>query len=112
MKTAKDILEIYNLQNEKLFGRNEEEIELIQLVEEVQGICNNEYEEKLRWISVEERMPENNKLVLVAIEGCMDDIVCAWHNSSGWICRLYIPTGHPDFTIEDKVTHWRPIEYK
>lgn len=65
-----------------------------------------------RWISVTDMMPENNKLVLVAIEGCMDDIVCAWHNSSGWICRLYIPTGHPDFTIEDKVTHWRPIEYK
>ena len=65
-----------------------------------------------QWISVEDELPESGELVLVAIENCFIDVVCARILSGKWNCRLYIPTGHPDFIIEDKVTHWRPIEYK
>ena len=65
-----------------------------------------------RWISVEEELPESGELVLVAIENCFTDVVCARIISGKWNCRLYIPTGHPDFIIEDKVTHWRTIELK
>ena len=65
-----------------------------------------------RWIQVDDGLPENGELVLVAINNLFIDVVCARLISGKWICRLYIPTGQPDFIIEDKVTHWRPIEYK
>ena len=67
-----------------------------------------------RWIPVSEELPEDGEIVLITIEDCHIDVVVGIFNGKEWMCRLYVPTGHTDFIIYgiDKVTHWRPIEYK
>lgn len=71
--------------------------------------CQKIYEEKLLWISVDERLPPFNEYVLIFFSeleycvGCLTD--------KGFICSIYDPC-HDVFqniALLDKVTHWRMI---
>lgn len=61
-----------------------------------------------RWIPVDEELPEG--IAILMIENCNIDVVVGYYQNGKWICRLFVPTGISDFEINDKVTHWRPIE--
>ena len=53
------------------------------------------------WIPVEERLPENDKPVLVTVDWDHDDLeVCTaeyWHDGDGWA------------NLEDYITAWMPL---
>lgn len=55
------------------------------------------------WISVEERLPEEFKPVLIAAPG-IDRAFCGWYTAQGWIdAEEGLGLG------VDGVTHWRPL---
>ena len=64
-------------------------------------LCKREYEEKIRWIPVEEKLPESTKFVLCKCEvnGRVDYIVSKYYKS-GWQLHVF-------YSKVVKVTHWR-----
>ena len=68
-----------------------------------------------QWISVEERLPETGKLVLVF--DTLRDMSCGmWLGVPGSVCmwifggRSFVRApGGPDVQVSPKVTHWMPL---
>ena len=79
--------------------------------------CQKEYEEKLRWIPVEERMPDYGVEVFVKYEDTLGTI----HPNPAYTVDYAVATSHSKkgFSIEvdysgrtkEKVTHWHPISF-
>ena len=63
-----------------------------------------EYEEKLRWIPVEERLPENQELVLVKTNRNCVSTAYLHGKISG-----FITYGEEAFVDFGSITHWRSI---
>ena len=63
------------------------------------------YNEAMRWISVEEDMPEHKKLVLVKGDESGDQIpfLLGWYYGPHWFI-----IGEEDISFGE-VTHWKPI---
>ena len=80
-------------------------------------LCQQEYEEKLRWIPVEERMPDYGVEVFVKYEDTLGTI----HPNPAYTVDYAVATSHSKkgFSIEvdysgrtkEKVTHWHPISF-
>ena len=66
--------------------------------------CQKEYEEKLRWIPVEERLPENQELVLVKTNRNCVSTAYLHGKISG-----FITYGEEAFVDFGSITHWRSI---
>ena len=69
--------------------------------------CRKEYEEKLRWISVEEKLPPLNEYVLFKYSEGEYCVGCL--KNYGYYCTTYIPA-YNDFSsinLLSEVTHWR-----
>ena len=67
-------------------------------------LCKKEYEEKLRWIPVEERLPENQELVLVKTNRNCVSTAYLHGKISG-----FITYGEEAFVDFGSITHWRCI---
>ena len=84
------------------FGMSEMANYKIQLLfdSEIEKV-KKEYEEKIRWIPVEEKLPESTKFVLCKCEvnGRVDYIVSKYYKS-GWQLHVF-------YSKVVKVTHWR-----
>ena len=61
--------------------------------------CQKEYEEIIRWIPVEEELPQDGEIVLVKYDGC---------GTTGEYTTAMLYEGK--FYIMGIVTHWRKIE--
>ena len=78
-----------------------------EVIEEAQNDVKKEYEEKLRWIPVEEKLPPLNEYVLFKYSegeycvGCLNDY--------GYYCSPYMPAEEDFASIHllSEVTHWR-----
>ena len=68
-------------------------------------ICKKEYEEKLRWIPVEEKLPESNKIAIV-FKTKTERIYYGFYGLS---CNFYVMLAELlDKNIQvNEVTHWR-----
>ena len=66
-----------------------------------------EYEEKLRWVPVEEKLPPLNEYVLFKYSG--DEYCVGCLNVYGYYCSPYNPieTDHASIHLLSEVTHWR-----
>lgn len=75
-------------------------------------LCKREYEEKLRWIPVEESMPIEREIVIIKVNRRLTEKVTSTHIAIGE-CLINSFTGN--LWIFDKsysagyVTHWRHI---
>ena len=67
--------------------------------------CQKEYEEKLRWIPVEEKLPESNKIA-IEFKTKKERIYYGFYGLS---CNFYVMLADLlDKNIQvDEVTHWR-----
>lgn len=62
--------------------------------------AREEQEQACRWVSVEERMPEDSLLKLIALEGHPRPILLAWDKKAqAWI-------DWQGYYVTKKVTHW------
>ena len=68
-----------------------------EVIEEAQNDVKKEYEEKLRWIPVEEKLPPENRTVLVKIK---NEFCIA-------LFRKWKFNQDVEFSDNDIVTHWR-----
>ena len=70
-------------------------------------LCQKEYEEKLRWIPVEEKLPPLNEYVLFKYSG--DEYCVGCLNVYGYYCSTYNPieNDHASIHLLSEVTHWR-----
>lgn len=55
-----------------------------------------------RWIPCDERLPDDEITVLIAVRDDDEPVWLGWHDEFGWHSADAGPLG-------DKVTHWRPI---
>lgn len=64
-------------------------------------LCLKEYEKNIRWIPVEEKLPNNTKFVLCRCDfnGRVDYIISKYYKS-GWQINVF-------YSKAVKVTHWR-----
>ena len=71
--------------------------------------CQKEYEEKLRWIPVDEKLPPLNQYVLFKYSEGEYCVGCL--NVYGYYCSPYIPVENDYASIHllSEVTHWRSI---
>ena len=70
-------------------------------------ICKKEYEEKLRWIPIEEKLPPLNEYVLFMYSEGEYCVGCL--NVYGYYCNPYNPNenDHASIHLLSEVTHWR-----
>ena len=70
-------------------------------------VCKKEYEEKLRWIPVEEKLPPLNQHVLFKYSEGEYCVGCL--NVYGYYCSPYMPVEEDFASIHllSEVTHWR-----
>ena len=81
-----------------------EQIRIIQAYKAGAMEMQKEYEEKLRWIPVEERLPENQELVLVKTNRNCVSTAYLHGKISG-----FITYGEEAFVDFGSITHWRSI---
>lgn len=65
--------------------------------------CKKEYEEKLRWIPVEERLPDNNILVEVRNDSCTPKYSHSFLKKRMWV------NPYSNVYTSPVPTHWRHI---
>lgn len=54
----------------------------------------------MSWIPVDERLPDDDITVLVAISNSDEPVWLGWHDDAGWCSVDAMPI---------RVTHWQPI---
>lgn len=74
-----------------------------EVIEEAQNDVKKEYEEKLRWIPVEEKLPKDNILVEVLNESCTPKYSYSVLKKRMWV-NPYL-----NVYISPVPTHWRHI---
>lgn len=72
-------------------------------------LCQKEYEEKLRWISVEEKLPENRERVLVKVlRSDKSTIIVTGSVVLDSKLGIYWQSGH---VTQLNVTHWLSLSF-
>ena len=69
------------------------------------GICNDEETAEQKWISVKERLPEDERLVLGLMLGKFRFVGSCRPSDKTWFCATQ-SASHP---CKKEVTHWMPL---
>lgn len=96
MKTKEEILAKWRQPLKEETGHDIEKICLLEAMEEY---AQAYHEDKARWISVEERLPEKNGYYIAWCIAPNEPGLINYHPSTGWQNGFY----------NDRVTHWQEV---
>ena len=79
-----------------------------EVIEEAQNDVKKEYEEKLRWIPISEKMPEPRKDISLKLENFSNSEITGFMGYSGeFYIKLTDIIDCDNVKLKCKVTHWR-----